>query len=255
MNYEQDTLGTRMKGYEDLSDYSLSPGSYYIIRLDGNNFSKFTRKLKASKPYDERLIKLMTAVTEKVMIKFSFITGFTQSDEITLVPQIGNIRNDFYNLRIQKICSLVASYASVVFNDLLPVYFPFEDPGLAIFDARIFQVPGPEEVLNNLIWRQRDCIKNAKNLFGQQYKTFKELQNLTSDQQVELVESTTEFRFEDTNPYFRNGVILKRKKIMIEGYNPSLKRFEIAERGIIQPYSRVLSFSDENISFVNDKYS
>jgi tRNA(His) 5'-end guanylyltransferase len=32
---------------------------------------------------------------------------------------------------------------------------------LAEFDSRVFTIPFKEEVLNNIIWRQRDCVRNS----------------------------------------------------------------------------------------------
>ena len=57
-------LGDRMKNnYENRTRYKLPCRSYFIIRIDGKNFSILTRGL--NKPYDENLIKAMdeTAAT------------------------------------------------------------------------------------------------------------------------------------------------------------------------------------------------
>ena len=40
------TLGDRMKSYEAISDGKLLPKIPIVIRLDGNRFSKYTKKIQ-----------------------------------------------------------------------------------------------------------------------------------------------------------------------------------------------------------------
>src|SRR5690606_15755000 len=49
-----DPLGKRMKCYERAAEAVLAPRLPVIIRLDGNSFSRLTRKLRFNKPFDER---------------------------------------------------------------------------------------------------------------------------------------------------------------------------------------------------------
>ncbi len=41
-----ETLGSRMKKYESISNIYLMPKCPVIIRVDGKNFSRLTKKLK-----------------------------------------------------------------------------------------------------------------------------------------------------------------------------------------------------------------
>jgi len=84
------------------------------------------------------------------------VFAFTQSDEITYV-----LRNDqslssepWFDNRIQKIASVIASMTSVNFMSEMcgPCVY---------FDARVFAVPNIQEAINNIIWRQQDCVKNS----------------------------------------------------------------------------------------------
>ena len=49
----KDTLGDRMKEYENITRYFLPRRSNVIIRLDGKAFHTYTRNCK--KPFDEQL--------------------------------------------------------------------------------------------------------------------------------------------------------------------------------------------------------
>ena len=37
--------------------------------------------------------------------------------------------------------------------------------GKAWFDARVFGVESDEEAFNSVMWRVRDCVKNARSMF------------------------------------------------------------------------------------------
>lgn len=56
---EQDPLGTRLKNLYEKPEESrrFTPMLPVIVRLDGKNFSRFTRGM--NRPYDERLVRVM----------------------------------------------------------------------------------------------------------------------------------------------------------------------------------------------------
>jgi tRNA(His) guanylyltransferase len=54
-----------------------------MIRLDGHKFSTFAAPFR--KPFDELLHRVMVATTADLVAKYHATTGYTQSDEITLV--------------------------------------------------------------------------------------------------------------------------------------------------------------------------
>ena len=101
-----------------------------IIRLDGSNFSKWTKGL--NKPFDENLTKLMIETTEFLVQETNAIIGYTQSDEITLILYSSDKKNSIYNDgKKQKILSKLTSKISRFFNDrrieLLPNHNKFAD--------------------------------------------------------------------------------------------------------------------------------
>lgn len=158
-------LGDRMKKYEQAYDIYMPSRLPVIVRLDGKGFSKFTKYIKAERPFDASFSGAMAFTMKEIAEKIEgCVFGYTQSDEITLV-----IRNDqslestpWFSNRVQKITSITASIASAKFNKLVAdnwsrdLLYP-----LAYFDARVFIVPNWQEAINCLIFRQQDCTKNS----------------------------------------------------------------------------------------------
>ena len=143
------------KEFERASEVILEPRLPVIIRLDGNSFSKLTKK-HFIKPFDPKFDDAMDCAAKAVLEYCSgALLAYVQSDEITII-----LRNDqkentdpFLRNRVQKLTSLTAATASVAFS---------REAGLgAVFDARAFTVPNPTDALNVLIWRQEDCFTNA----------------------------------------------------------------------------------------------
>lgn len=173
-------LGTRMKGYENISRNYLTRRVPAIIRLDGKAFHTFTRGM--SKPFDPVLTRAMqgTMLTLCEGVQ-GCVLGYTQSDEITLVlTDYETIATDaWFGYNVQKMVSVAASMATLAFakefeiahnewaeqayktsavrSEILrcdSVYMAKR--GKAMFDARAFTVPR-NEVCNCLIWRQKDA--------------------------------------------------------------------------------------------------
>lgn len=131
----------------------------FVVRLDGRGFSKYTKKMKFNKPFDNDLIQIMQNVTADLMKQTQASFGYTQSDEISLVYMPERM---MFNGRIEKICSVFASLASVSFNlNLAKQYEKQNNPEkieksnslMPIFDCRVFSVPSKEEALNVVLWR------------------------------------------------------------------------------------------------------
>lgn len=117
---ETESLGDRMKRYENENSTILDRTLPFAIRLDGHSFSKFTRSMQ--QPWDFRFMKAMVLTTYDLVEKFCATTGYTQSDEITLTffpkPIEGSTEYPVlpFNGKIQKLVSLSAGYASARFN-------------------------------------------------------------------------------------------------------------------------------------------
>lgn len=161
-NDQNENLSTRMKQYES--------------ELDGRSFSKFTKKFV--KPFDVVFIKSMCLTVSDLVKEFNANTGYTLSDEITLIfdSKYPNLLHHLYNGRIQKLLSLTSAYCSVRFNHHLEKLIePIKDnypsdfieliyERKQIFDARLlkFNESNIYEILNHQIWRSiYDNERNA----------------------------------------------------------------------------------------------
>lgn len=183
-NKTKDSLGNRMKKYEVITRTHLIPKLYTIIRLDGKAFHTYTKQFR--KPFDDILINAMDETAKYLCsniqgAKFAYV----QSDEITIfVSDMDSLEQQmWFDGEVQKIVSIAASMASAKFNHVMTVnklqhnidIQSVINMKLAEFDARVFQVPTVDELINCFIWRQQDCIRNSISSVAQYRFSAKEL--------------------------------------------------------------------------------
>lgn len=209
---DKTSLGTRMKeNYENRAKQYLTRRTPVIIRIDGKAFHTYTKGLK--KPFDEGLIEDMQETTKFLCENIQGCKmGYTQSDEISLVvTDYDKLETSaWFDYNVQKMTSIAASLATAKFNQLrlyrdtlgkvTTIFKPrarqvvvenmtssttIGCTTLAFFDARVFNIP-KEEVLNYLIWRQRDAEKNSISMLAQSLYSQKELHQKHSDNMQEM---------------------------------------------------------------------
>lgn len=268
------TLGGRMKGYEKDYKFSIPNHEHMIIRIDGHHFSKFTKTF--DKPFDEALSKAMEFTTHDLVERFGAVTGYTQSDEITLViptlliPKVDLVlkkpanlynekrRNDWSHIfsgKVQKIVSLVAAFTTVRFNFHLKYLIEDEEKhhllynGVPYFDARVFGVPSNEEAFNAVLWRIRDAEKNSRSMFAQAYCSHKSLLNLTGEQQVWHCRDTTGHDWEEIHDNYKYGILVKK-----EVYQKVISLDESVTRTRVVSFSKHLVYSDDNVNLIMSNY-
>jgi tRNA(His) 5'-end guanylyltransferase len=208
---DKTSLGDRMKAYEQPSTGRKAfKGMPLVARLDGKSFHTFCKGLK--RPYDVRLSELMQQTMMALVDRFQAKVGYTQSDEITLVwYQAPNDTADYpFDGRFQKMESLLAAFATVVFNKYLPVVIPEKAAMMPIFDARAFVVPTLTEAYNAILWRQQDATKNAISMAAQSMFSHKSLQGLHGPEMQEKMWKEKGVNFNDYPPFFKRGVFAKR---------------------------------------------
>lgn len=129
------------------------------LRLDGNKFSKFMRKLRRDgviqAGFDPQIGDIMVECTRKVMEEFNGAYGYTQSDEMTilLAPKEKDVH--IYGGKRAKLCSLAAATVSSLFNLRLG------HGTLARFDCRVGYYDTMEEAAAVILWRAYDCRING----------------------------------------------------------------------------------------------
>lgn len=210
---KKNKLGQRMKeNYENRAKTSLLRRTPVFIRIDGRAFHTFTKGF--NRPFDKNLSNAMDLTTIELCKNIQgCVLGYTQSDEITL------LLNDYetldacawFDYDVQKLCSICASMTTLYFNrafesvvtqlngslligdeqigaeavKTIQSYNKSMSQG-AMFDARCFNVPR-EEVLNCILWRVKDCIKNSAFTYARAHFPHSRLQGKDSSTMKEMV--------------------------------------------------------------------
>jgi tRNA(His) guanylyltransferase len=214
MSKGKDEFGDRMKEYEMMeAGRRFIPLLPVVARLDGKNFSKWTKGLK--RPYDERMSQVMVEVTKVLADKSHSNIAYTQSDEITLVYYSDDYKSQIYfDGRIMKMTSVLASIAAVHFNieahKYLPEHASSKPP--AYFDCRCFQVTIPE-IANQVLWREQDATKNSVSMATRHYYSHKQLQDLGRADMMDLLMDKG-VNWADYPTHFKRGTYVQRKKIL-----------------------------------------
>lgn len=221
----KDNLGDRMKCYEEVAKTRLMKKTPVIIRLDGKAFHTFTKGL--DKPFDYIVYDTMKEVTMSLCKEVQNCRiGYTQSDEITLVliDDATYETSAWFDNEVQKLCSVCSSIATVEFNRLFLEKYENEvkehrdEKRLstlkrklfkARFDARCFNVPSKDEVINNLIWRQLDCRRNAVSSIAQTMFSSKELNGKSTKERKEMIgdDIMEEFESKYWNQLYGNLIV------------------------------------------------
>jgi tRNA(His) guanylyltransferase len=174
MSKHVDSLGDRIKSYEETFNYKLPGRMVTIARIDGKTFHTMTKKWKCERPFSEPLMMSMSEMTLHLCNNVSgCVLAYTQSDETTLVLRDDMKLNTspFLDKRIQKMCSIIASMATMSFNRTKHIDVE-QHP--AMFDCRVFVVP-EYEVQNVMVWRQQDAERNSMQMLAQSLYSHREL--------------------------------------------------------------------------------
>ena len=231
----KDQLGDRMKDfYEDRTRYRLARRTNTIIRIDGKAFHTYTKGLK--RPFDSGLMEDMNKTAEFLCqniqgAKFAYV----QSDEISiLVTDYDDISTHaWFDANLQKMSSIAASLATAKFNQLRMLGFAknnvdpmaslassildqtmssgeIENFKLAMFDARVFQIPYQEEVINYFIWRQQDATRNSISSVAQANFSDKELHGKKTNEMQDMLMLQKGINWNDFTPREKRGSIIHK---------------------------------------------
>ena len=218
----KDPLGDRMKDfYEDRTRYKLARRTNTIIRIDGKAFHTYTKGLQ--RPFDQGLMGDMNKTAEYLCQNIQGAKfGYVQSDEISiLITDYDDIdTHAWFDGNLQKMTSIAASLATAKFNQLrimrhmenAMIFLEqehIEEFKMAHFDARVFQIPYQEEVINYFIWRQQDATRNSISSVAQSLYSAKELHGKkTSDMQEMIFQKG--INWNDFTPREKRGSIIHR---------------------------------------------
>lgn len=230
-----DQFGDRMKRYENGEvGRRFTPLLPVIVRLDGKCFSKWTSQLE--KPYDNRMIDLMTQVTKILVEESNARIGYTQSDEISLVLYSEDYTKPIYfDGKIHKIVSVLTSVATYWFNEFSLNLMPAEvsvDPGF--FDCRAWTVPNQMEAVNSLLWRECDATRNSINSAARMYYTHDELHGVSRDNVMDMLWEKG-VNWNDYPSSFKRGVYVQKRPDL---KNVNKKITQVLE---LPPLSRIVN--------------
>ena len=228
--YKRDEFGNRMKVYEHVANKDvLIPNLPVIVRLDGNNFSKFTKGLE--RPYDEKFSNLMQETTKFLVEYFNkCIVGYTQSDEITLV--FYNTYNDpvEFSGRIQKLCSIIASKCTCFFALKALEILPEKNIGVdnfPVFDCRIWNVPNWIEASNTILWREVDATKNSIQMAAQTHLPKNRVHGIKNNEVQKILLEEADINWNDYPDSFKKGTYFIRYKNSVTGRHTVMEQDEI----------------------------
>lgn len=255
---KKDSIADRMKQYESVNDRILVPKIPFIIRVDGKNFSTYTRGFK--KPFDKIMGKTMREVVAKLCEEIpGAVLGYTQSDEITIICKYTDriVSQAWFNGRVRKIETIAASKATKWFNKLftenvmnyeiefrqkISLYKEASDidkdayrkydtvlrkkAGMAEFDARVFNVP-EWDCINNIIWRQQDAIRNSVEMVGHANFSTKELHKVNCEGIKKMLKEQRGIDWEkDFNSYQKYGAFCYKVETQREIKGKTITRNE-----------------------------
>jgi len=196
---------------KNFSPEVMIPKLPVIIRLDGNNFSNWTKGL--NRPFDSGLTNLMVDTTKFLVKETNAIIGYTQSDEITLVIYIDNNKSFIYNDgKKQKILSKLTAKCVTYFNTNRPMWLPLHNK-IANFDCRIYQTPTLEDAVAQLLWRENDATKNSISMLARSFFSHEELKYLDGNKMQDKMMIEKGVNWNDLDTKFKRGAYVKNTKV------------------------------------------
>lgn len=235
-----DPDGDVVKEWETKTPNQLPSNQWTVLRLDGHCFHTYTRPF--NRPHDIDLCHAMVNTTVDLCKRFNAVTGYTQSDEITLLL-LPNIKTKIcqpllFNGRKQKFESLSAGYASARFNHHMNnLATNLEDKhsdkyltmtsGEAYFDSRAITVASSEDAIRIFKWRYEfDCFKNGISALAHYIFTPKELYKKSTRAQMCMLSSMNVDIFGDYPASLFYGTFVKKRLIQKMCQNHKTKALE-----------------------------
>lgn len=226
-------LANRMKDYEKRNRYYLQKRLPVIIRLDMRAGHTFTKGFK--RPFDEIFMKTIAETSKYLCENIQNVKmSYQESDEISLLlVDYEKLNTDqWFDYRVDKLCSISASMATMVFNKIFRdmvgklhikgsleeeyscILYKAAQKG-AMFDARVFNIP-KEEATNYFYWRQLDASRNSIQMVGQANFSHKELQNKSCNDIQDMLMTQKGINWNDFLTYHKRGSCVIRTEIKTE---------------------------------------
>jgi tRNA(His) 5'-end guanylyltransferase len=264
----------KFKEFEFQTQLKLDLNKITIIRLDGIHFHSFTQPfLSPFDPYLHYCLEQSLLELLNINLKgYSFLVYF-QSDEASIILPHSIDKKEFpYRGRIEKIRALflqwnVYFYAKLIeiFNSIMP-FFPSLRYSLYMIDSSLkkddfwsnykhqirtwiyssrpsfdfkgLQVDSMKNVLDYLLWRRMDAIRNFKNKLGQKFYSHQMLQGLSANQILSKIEHDhPTIKYSKIPNLMKRGIVyyndLNKPWLENDGFNKNDEETQIYQETVI----------------------
>lgn len=224
----KDSLGDRMKIYENSYRISLPIRIPVILRIDGCHFHTYTKGCK--RPVDENLVYCMNETAAYLCRNIQGAQlAYVQSDEISIL--LNNYRSldtqSWFGNNLQKMVSVSAGMASAVFTGLSGRIFGGINK-IAIFDSRSFVVP-ESDVCNYFLWRQKDCERNSVQMLSRSLYSHKQCEDKNNSQLQEMCWQKG-INWNNCPTSQKRGRCIVKTKVFKKSFNPKTGQSIAAKR-------------------------
>lgn len=250
----KDSLGDRMKSYEDSNRHYLPIRMPVILRIDGKAFHSYTKGCK--RPVDDNLVDVMNQTATYLCKNIQGAQlAYVQSDEISIL--LVNYKTidtqSWFENNLQKMVSVSSGMASAVFTSLSPAIFN-GTMKLAIFDSRAFVLP-KEDVCNYFIWRQQDATRNSVQMLARSLYSHKECTDKNNSQLQEMCWQKGQNWNDCPIPQKRGRCIIKQKVLKKSDYcDKRTGEVMTVERSVWAVDNAIPIFSDDRLYINNYTY-
>ena len=208
-----DSLGDRMKAYEDVFRIKVTKRVPKVIRIDGKAFHTYLSD--ARKPYDTLVAEAMTKATASVIKEIGGTAKFAyvQSDEASIVlnDHLDLNTQAWFDNNLQKIVSVSSSIFTATFNKEFG--WTRKDTTLAFFDSRLIVLPDTNELCNYMVWRQQDAMRNSVQQYGRHYYSSNELHGKSCVEIKKMLLETNGVDFNQLEAWTTHGYIADRNSV------------------------------------------
>lgn len=218
-------LKDRIASYQEASDYKLLNRVPLVISINGRGFAKGTELL--DKPFCPKFAECILSTTLRMCNEIEgALFAYQYNDEIVILA-----RNDqtpdttpWYDNRLQKICSVTSSVATMHFNKCAGA-IDLNLSGEPIFNSHVFMVPNIMEAINTMIYKQQSNFHSSiqfacfyELLKKYDKNTIKEmLAGLSTDEKIDLLRQECNIDFNSYPTSFRRGAACYKIPRVMDG--------------------------------------
>ncbi|MED6219231.1 hypothetical protein PIB30_033937 [Stylosanthes scabra] len=146
--------------YEYVKNFELEDEvkfpNFIVVRINGHNFSNFSRLHQLQKPYDENVLNLINSCAVSELEEYAdIVLAYGFSDEYTFVFKK---TSKFYDRRASKVLSIITSFFSSIFVTKWSGFFPQKELQYSpSFHGHVTSCASVDVLQAYLLWRQNTC--------------------------------------------------------------------------------------------------